>query len=238
MAPNMRRCASVGPGYTRQNPEQPSIRRPTSRSPGCSAVHDRSPNSPSGRVPTAPANGGALIGYRRSPVSHRRRPTAGQHRRRSADAASPTRIAVADLLAPRYLGCVAMADRASASLLRKIDCVMIRVPDLDTGARFYEQACGLRRLWSDASSVGLAMSDTDAEIVVHTMDLPPDCGVHFLVDDVPAAVAELVGRGSRVIEAPFEIPVGTMRCAGRSVRQCAVRPRSEQGRAAPTTTRR
>lgn len=101
-----------------------------------------------------------------------------------------------------------MADQAPASLLRKIDCVMIRVPDLDTGARFYEQACGLRRVWSDASSVGLAMSDSDAEIVVHTMDLPPGCGVHYLVDDVPAAVVELVGRGSRVIETPFEIPVG------------------------------
>lgn len=104
-----------------------------------------------------------------------------------------------------------MADETSPSLLRKIDCVMIRVPDLDAGARFYEHACGLRRLWSDTSSVGLAMSDTDAEIVVHTMDLPPGNGVHFLVDDVPAAVAALVGDGSRLIEATFEIPVG--RCA-------------------------
>ena len=95
--------------------------------------------------------------------------------------------------------------------MRKIDCVMIRVPDLDIGARFYEQACGLRRVWSDASSVGLAMSDTDAEIVVHTMDLPPGCGVHYLVDDVSAAVAALIGGGSRLIEQPFEIPIG--RCA-------------------------
>ncbi len=118
-----------------------------------------------------------------------------------------------------------MADQAPASLLRKIDCVMIRVPDLDTGARFYEQACGLRRVWSDASSVGLAMSDTDAEIVVHTMDLPPGCGVHYLVDDVPAAVVELVGRGSRVIENAVRDPGRDVRCAGRSVRQRSVRAR-------------
>ena len=105
-----------------------------------------------------------------------------------------------------------MADGDAATpLLRKIDCVMIRVPDLDAGARFYEETCGLRRLWSDALSVGLAMSETDAEIVVHTMDLPPDRSVHYLVDDVPAAVAELVGRGCQVDEAPFEIPIG--RCA-------------------------
>jgi predicted enzyme related to lactoylglutathione lyase len=104
-----------------------------------------------------------------------------------------------------------MAEPASASLLRKIDCVMIRVPDLDIGAHFYEQACGLRRVWSDTWSVGLAMSDTDAEIVVHTMDLPPGCGVHYLVDDVSAAVAALIGGGSCLIAEPFEIPVG--RCA-------------------------
>jgi predicted enzyme related to lactoylglutathione lyase len=104
-----------------------------------------------------------------------------------------------------------MAEQEAASLLRKIDCVMIRVPDLETGAHFYEQTCGLRRLWSDTSSVGLAMSDTDAEIVVHTMDLPREWGVHFLVDDVVAVVGHLVGNGSQVIEGPFEIPVG--RCA-------------------------
>jgi predicted enzyme related to lactoylglutathione lyase len=101
--------------------------------------------------------------------------------------------------------------RAVTPLLRKIDCVMIRVPDLDSGARFYEVTCGLRRLWSDSSSVGLAMSETDAEIVVHTMDLPADRSVHYLVDDVPTAVTELVGRGCQVEAAPFEIPVG--RCA-------------------------
>ena len=97
------------------------------------------------------------------------------------------------------------------TLLRKIDCVMIRVPDLETGARFYEQACGLRRLWSDEVSIGLAMSETDAEVVVHTMELPSGWGVHYLVDDVPAAVTELVCHGCGLVKAPFDIPIG--RCA-------------------------
>ena len=94
------------------------------------------------------------------------------------------------------------------SRLRQIDCVMIRVPDLEAGAGFYERTCGLRRAWSDASSIGLAMADTDAEIVVHTMDLPPGWSVHYLVDDVPAAVAEFVAAGCAILEAPFEIPIG------------------------------
>lgn len=104
-----------------------------------------------------------------------------------------------------------MTTPAALTLLRKIDCVMIRVPDLEAGARFYEQACGLRRLWSDEVSVGLAMSETDAEVAVHTMDLPSGWGVHYLVDDVPAAVVELVGHGCALVEAPFSIPIG--RCA-------------------------
>ena len=104
-----------------------------------------------------------------------------------------------------------MASDASKSRLRKIDCVMIRVIDLEAGARFYERSCGLRRLWSDASSIGLAMSETDAEIVVHTMDLPPGWSVHYLVDDVPTSVAELVADGCAILEPPFEIPIG--RCA-------------------------
>ena len=55
----------------------------------------------------------------------------------------------------------------------KIDCVMLPVDDLETAAAFYEQAFGLRRRWQDASSIGMAMPETDAEVVLHTLGLPP-----------------------------------------------------------------
>jgi predicted enzyme related to lactoylglutathione lyase len=43
---------------------------------------------------------------------------------------------------------------------------------------------------------------------VHTMELPADRGVHYLVDDVPEAVATAVRSGCTLREAPFAIAVG------------------------------
>ncbi len=93
-------------------------------------------------------------------------------------------------------------------MLRKIDCVMVRVPDLATAARFYEETLGLRPLWRDEASVGMGMPETDAEIVLHTMDLPPEWGVYYLVDDVRAAVSAWRAAGRPVGRPPFEIAVG------------------------------
>jgi predicted enzyme related to lactoylglutathione lyase len=96
-------------------------------------------------------------------------------------------------------------------MLRKIDCVMVRVADLETAAWFYADAFGLKRLWQDDTSVGFGMPETDAEIVLHTMDLPKEIGVHYLVDDTIAAVATLAGKGCAIREAPFDVAIG--KCA-------------------------
>jgi lactoylglutathione lyase len=99
----------------------------------------------------------------------------------------------------------------SSGSLRKIDCVLVAVGDLDEAQAFYSRVFGLRRLWQDESSVGMGMSATDAEIVLHTMDLPADVSVNYLVDDVEAAVAEYRRAGCAVRTPPFDIAVG--RCA-------------------------
>ncbi|HKE63265.1 MAG TPA: VOC family protein [Micromonosporaceae bacterium] len=123
-------------------------------------------------------------------------------------------------------------------MLRKIDCVMLRVGDLDAAAHFYENVFGLRRLWSDASSVGLGMPETDAEIVLHTMDLTSDLGVHYLVDDVRTAVAAYEERGLTVREPPFEIEVGWCAVlADRDDNPICVLDLSKGHREASTTTR-
>jgi predicted enzyme related to lactoylglutathione lyase len=96
-------------------------------------------------------------------------------------------------------------------MLKKIDCVMVPVGDLEEAAAFYTRVFDLRRLWQDESSVALGMPETDAEIVLHTMALPSDVNVHYLVDDVLAAVATCGERGAVIRTAPFDIPVG--RCA-------------------------
>jgi len=92
--------------------------------------------------------------------------------------------------------------------LRKIDCVMVRVPDLAAASEFYTRSFGLRRLWADETSVGLGLAETDAEVVLHTMDLAADEAVYYLVDDVDAAASQYTGR---IRTPPFDIAVG--RCA-------------------------
>jgi lactoylglutathione lyase len=97
-------------------------------------------------------------------------------------------------------------------MLRKIDCVMIQVDDLDSAAQYYSDVFGMRPIWRDGSSVGLGFPETDAEIVLHRFpDFPSRIEVHYLVDDVLAAVQELEQRGCRVLVAPFDIPIG--KCA-------------------------
>ena len=83
---------------------------------------------------------------------------------------------------------------------------MLRVDDLDAAADFYGRVFGLRRLWQDASSVGMGLPETDAEVVLHTMADLPD--VHYLVDDARAAVATYAAAGCHVRMPPFEIAIG------------------------------
>jgi lactoylglutathione lyase len=97
-------------------------------------------------------------------------------------------------------------------MLRKIDCVMVKVDDLEAAARFYVEVFGLKRLWADGFSVGMGMPETDAEIVLHNdPNLSKDIGVHYLVDDVVAAVDELSAKGCTVVTPPFDIVIG--KCA-------------------------
>src|SRR5689334_25126374 len=97
-------------------------------------------------------------------------------------------------------------------MLRKIDCVMIRVDDLEAATQYYSDVFGLRPSWKDATSVGLSFPETDAEIVLHCEpDIPSRVEVHYLVDDVVTAVQVLAEKGCNVLVEPFEIAVG--KCA-------------------------
>jgi predicted enzyme related to lactoylglutathione lyase len=97
-------------------------------------------------------------------------------------------------------------------VLRKIDCVMLRVEDLASARKFYADTLQLQELWSDEHSVALGMPETDAEIVLHDIpDIPRDCSVHYLVDDVSIAVKTLSDRGWTVVVPPFAVGIG--KCA-------------------------
>lgn len=97
-------------------------------------------------------------------------------------------------------------------MLRKIDCVMLRVENVPAAMSYYTEVFGLRPNWWDEQSAGLAFPETDAEIVLHCKpDIPSACEVYYLVDDVIAAVSTLTAKGCRILAVPFDIAIG--KCA-------------------------
>jgi predicted enzyme related to lactoylglutathione lyase len=94
--------------------------------------------------------------------------------------------------------------------LRKIDCIMYRVTDLDRAANFYQHALGLRRAWRDDSRqmIGLVLAESDTEIVLHTDPSLPNPDMSFLVDDVVQFCSEYQQAGYRVIVPPFDVRCG------------------------------
>lgn len=102
-------------------------------------------------------------------------------------------------------------------MLRKIDCVLIRVGDVDAAASYYAATFGLDVLWrehdedSASTMLGLGLPETDAEIVLHDAGIPDEIRVHYLVDDVTSACEYLLQRGCTIQVAPFDITIG--KCA-------------------------
>lgn len=97
-------------------------------------------------------------------------------------------------------------------MLRKIDCVMIRVDDVEAAATYYAAVFGLRPQWSGDDAIGLVFPESDAEIVLHRdPGIPSAVEVHYLVTDVIAAVTHYVAEGCRVLVEPFDITIG--KCA-------------------------
>ncbi|MGW1339637.1 VOC family protein [Kribbella sp. NPDC002412] len=97
-----------------------------------------------------------------------------------------------------------------SGLLRAVDAVTVRVPDLDRGLAFYRDALGHELVWrnDEIGQAGLRLPDSDTEIVLATgLDYAPS----WLVTSADEAAEQIVSRGGRLITAPFDIPVG--RCA-------------------------
>src|SRR6202161_1435921 len=97
-------------------------------------------------------------------------------------------------------------------MFRKIDCVMVRVDDVASAEKFYSEVFGLKPRWREAGAVGMGMPETDAEIVLHSdAGIPNKVEVHYLVDDVVAAVKSYAEKGCRVLVPPFDVLIG--KCA-------------------------
>jgi lactoylglutathione lyase len=110
-------------------------------------------------------------------------------------------------------------------MLRKIDCVMIQVDDVEAAAAYYAKVFGLHPQWSGNDSIGLAFPETNAEIVLHNdSDIPSSVEVHYLVDDVVDAVAHFAAQGCHVLVAPFDITIGKCAVIREPSRQSTMAP--------------
>jgi lactoylglutathione lyase len=92
------------------------------------------------------------------------------------------------------------------SLIRKVDCVRLYVPDLEEGLAFYRDQLGHELIWRTETAVGLRLPETDAELVLQTEDQRQE--VDLLVDSADESARFIEQAGGRVIVPPFDIQIG------------------------------
>ncbi len=96
-------------------------------------------------------------------------------------------------------------------MFRKIDCVRLQVPDIESALAFYRDRLGLKLVWRRGSKeAGLSLLETNTEIVLVSEKIE-GIEVDMLVESADAAAAEFVKLGGRIVFEPFDIPIG--RCA-------------------------
>jgi lactoylglutathione lyase len=93
-----------------------------------------------------------------------------------------------------------------ASLIRKVDCVRLYVPDLDAGLAFYRDQLGHELIWRTTTAAGLRIPASEAEIVLQTEDPEPE--IDFTVESADAAADRIVACGGRIAVPPFDIQIG------------------------------
>ena len=91
-------------------------------------------------------------------------------------------------------------------LILRVDAVQIIVPDLEAGLAFYRDKLGHELRWRNETSAGLAMPDSDTELVIQTaLD---DQETDLLVESADGAAQRFAETGGTVIVPPSDIPVG------------------------------
>lgn len=100
-------------------------------------------------------------------------------------------------------------DMREDGVLRMVDAVTMRVPDIDTGLAFYVGELGHPLKWRNdgAGQAGLALPDGDSELVLTTEQ---GSEPNWLVESVDEAVETFRSNGGQVIVEPHPIPVGRL----------------------------
>lgn len=97
-------------------------------------------------------------------------------------------------------------------LLQKVDAVTVRVPDLDSGLRFYRDGLGHELKWrhDQLGQAGLWLPGSDTELVLSAL---LEYAPNWLVASAEGAARAIESAGGTMIARPFEIPVGRVAVA-------------------------
>ena len=95
------------------------------------------------------------------------------------------------------------ATKDDTALLKKVDCLLVRVPTIDQGLHFYCNKLKLPLRWKKEDSAGLGLGQS--ELVISTRFDPE---TDILVDDVQEVVEIIKNAGGEVLVAPEDIPIG------------------------------
>ena len=92
------------------------------------------------------------------------------------------------------------------TLLRKVDCVRLYVPDLEAGLSFYRDRLGHALIWRTETAAGLRLPESEAELVIQTEDQRQE--VDFLVNSADEAAKVIEQAGGKIIVLSFDIQIG------------------------------
>jgi catechol 2,3-dioxygenase-like lactoylglutathione lyase family enzyme len=93
-------------------------------------------------------------------------------------------------------------------MLRRIDRIILRVPNLESAVRYYRDVLGLEVIRQDAAIAGLRMRDGESELILHNDPDLPDEAIYYLVDDVRDLYQRREALGLKFSGAPTAVSKG------------------------------
>jgi catechol 2,3-dioxygenase-like lactoylglutathione lyase family enzyme len=91
-------------------------------------------------------------------------------------------------------------------LVQKVDCIQLRVPDLEAGLAYYRDRLGHELIWRTETAAGLRLADDTSELVLHTEDRGFEVDLKVASADAAATLFE--ATGGRIVHGPFDIRIG------------------------------
>lgn len=88
------------------------------------------------------------------------------------------------------------------ALFKKLDCLLLKVTDIESGLKFYSEKLGHEVLWKTSTAAGLKLPETDAELVISVANGPE---TDITVENVEDSFKTLVEAGAKPLVEPFEV---------------------------------